>query len=96
MQYQWSAPLNPPNVNSTKSSSTGSYKNLACILKGTFVLLMSKWYKKCTNITFDSINAKYFPIQLLGPAENGINEYGSFANMLLSFHLSGSNLSGFV
>ena len=74
MQYQLADAPNPPRVNSTKFSSTGSYKNLACILKGTFVRLMSNLYKKCTNITFDSIKAKYLPMQLLGPAENGIKE----------------------
>lgn len=74
MQYQLGNAPNPPSVNSTKSSSTGSYKNFACILNGTFVRLMSNLYKKCTSITLDYIKAKYLPIQLLGPAENGMNE----------------------
>ena len=74
MQYHFEAALNPPGMNSTRFYSIGSYKNLACILKGTFVLLMSKLYRKWTNITLDSIKAKYLPMQLLGPAEKGMNE----------------------
>lgn len=52
---------------------------MAYILKGTFVLVISNLYKNWIAISLAYIKAKYFPIQLLGPAENGINEYASEA-----------------
>lgn len=68
---------------------------MAYILRGTAVLLISKLYKNCTAINLAYINAKYFPIQLLGPAEKGINEYASDACNPFGSHLSGLKISGF-
>lgn len=81
--------LIPPSENLTKNSSTGSYKNLACKRSGVDVLSILKLVKKPIIISLVSISARYFPIQLLWPAEKGINEYGYELYIVLSFHLSG-------
>ena len=68
--------LIPPSLKETRFSSTGSYRNFACNLRGTSVLPILKFVRNPIIISLVSRRAKYFPIQLRLPAEKGMKEYG--------------------
>lgn len=62
----------PPLDRRTRSYYNGSYRNFTCSRRGTSLLSTLKLFRKWIMISFVSISATYFPMQLLGPAEKGM------------------------